>query len=132
MPVTAISIGQLDSQTVNPTALGATAFDPGGSTFGFYADFPAVNANGTSNLHYSEDALNTWDASVPRKFRFFPLKNADGSVVPNAYIFAAEDNNLPFGNIQPYVAMVISVTKLDRFFTIVSDLDAAVALCRES
>ena len=35
-------------------------------------------------------------------------------------------------NIQPYVSMVIAVTKLDRFFTIVPDLDAAVARCRQS
>ena len=34
-------------------------------------------------------------------------------------------------NIQPYVAMVIGITKLDRFFTIASDLDAAIAICRE-
>ena len=35
-------------------------------------------------------------------------------------------------NLQPYVSMVVGVTKLDRFFTIVSDLDAAVAKCHES
>ena len=34
-------------------------------------------------------------------------------------------------NLQPYFSMVIGVTKLDRFFTIVTDLDAAVAKCRE-
>jgi anti-anti-sigma factor len=32
-------------------------------------------------------------------------------------------------NIQPYVEMVISVTKLDRFFTIAKDVPAAIAKC---
>jgi anti-anti-sigma factor len=34
-------------------------------------------------------------------------------------------------NIQPYVAMVINITKLDRFFTIAPDLPAAINRCRE-
>ena len=41
------------------------------------------------------------------------------------------DSRVVFCNLQPYVSMVISVTKLDRFVTLVSDLDAAVAKCRE-
>ena len=36
-----------------------------------------------------------------------------------------------FCNMQPYVKMVISVTKLDKFFNITDDLDAAVAWCKE-
>lgn len=97
------SIGQSDSQTVNPTALGPTSFDPGSNTFGLYANFPTFTDNGQQRISYSEDAFNTWDTTVPRKFRFFPLKNADGSVVPNAYVFEAEDNNKFFPpNIQPY------------------------------
>ena len=95
------SINQSDSQTVNPVAQGATSFDPGSSAFGLYTLFP--NVAGVQHIAYSEDALNTWDANVPRKIRFFPLENADGSVVPNAYVFAAEDNNKFFPpNIQPY------------------------------
>jgi anti-anti-sigma factor len=34
-------------------------------------------------------------------------------------------------NLQPYFSMVIGVTKLDRFFTIASDLKEATAKCRE-
>lgn len=41
------------------------------------------------------------------------------------------DSRVVLCNLQTYVSMVIGVTKLDRFFTIVSDLDAAVAKCRE-
>jgi anti-anti-sigma factor len=42
------------------------------------------------------------------------------------------DSRVVLCNLQPYVSMVVGVTKLDRFFTIVSDLDAAVAKCRET
>ena len=96
------TINQSDSQTVHPTAQGATSFDPGSSEFGLYANFPTFTDNGHQRMSYSEDVLNPWDTNVPRKVRFFPLENADGSVVPNAYVFACEDNNVPFGNIQPY------------------------------
>lgn len=96
------TINQPDSQTVDPTAQGATSFDPSSNEFGLYTNFPAFTDNGQQRLSYSEDALNTWDANVPRKIRFFPLENSNGTVVPNAYVFAAEDNNIPFGNIQPY------------------------------
>jgi fibronectin type 3 domain-containing protein len=97
------TFNQNDSQTMSPAAQGSTSFDPGlAASFGLYANFPTFTDNGKQRMSYSEDALNPWDASVPRKFRFFPLKNPDGSVVPNAFVFAAEDNNIPFGNIQPY------------------------------
>src|SRR6188508_2449364 len=40
------------------------------------------------------------------------------------------DSRVVFCNLQPYVKMVIGVTKLDRFFNIVEDLEAAVAFCK--
>ena len=88
------TVNQSDAQAVNPTPQGATSFDPGGNTFGLYAVFPGIStSNGQPDIHYSEDSLNTLDAAHPRKFRFFPLENADGSVVANAYVVAAEDFN---------------------------------------
>ncbi len=45
----------------------------------------------TNRVANSEDTLNTWDATNPHKVRVYPLKNADGSVEPNAYIIAPED-----------------------------------------
>lgn len=36
-----------------------------------------------------------------------------------------------FCNIQPYVKMVVSVTKLDKFFNITSDVDTAIAWCKQ-
>jgi hypothetical protein len=85
------TINNADDQTVNPVPQGTTSFDPGTSPFGLYANFPGISATDT---HYSEDALNApLDAANPHKFRFFPLENADGSAVPNAYVLAAEDYN---------------------------------------
>lgn len=79
------------AQSVNPKFTGANSFDPGSSTFGIYANFPAFSYRSA----YSEDALNTWEpkAENRRKVMFFPLKNKDGSIVPNAYVFAFEDWN---------------------------------------
>jgi len=42
------------------------------------------------------------------------------------------DSRVVLCNLQPYVSMVIGVTKLDRFFTICDDLEAAVAKCGEA
>ena len=95
------TVDQANAQTVNPVLQGAAAFDPGSQPFGLYSSF--TNVAGKTNIAYSEDVLNTWDTTVPRHIRFFLLENADGSVVPNAYVFAAEDNNQFFApNIQPY------------------------------
>ena len=90
-------IGKADAQTVNPTALGATSFNPGTSPFSLYGSFPGTTTpnGGLLDTHYSEDALNTLDPTHERKIRFFPLENPDGSIVPNSYIVAMEDYNDP-------------------------------------
>jgi hypothetical protein len=105
------SINRADAQTVNPTAQGATSFDPGSSPFGLYASFPGISTStGQLDVHYSEDPLNTLDPAHPRKFRFFPLENPDGSVVPNAYVVAAEDFNSPtFNSFTNLVAVIRNV-----------------------
>jgi len=102
---------QSDAQTVNPTAQGATSFDPGSNTFGLYAIYPGVStSNGQPDTHYSEDAFNTLDPTYHRKFRFFPLENADKSVVPNAYVVAAEDYNNPqFNSFVNFVGIIRNV-----------------------
>jgi hypothetical protein len=93
------TINQADAQTVNPVAQGATSFDPGSNEFGLYATFPGTSTpNNSVDVHYSEDSLNTLDPTHPRKLRFFPLENSDGSVVPNAYVVAGEDYNDPTYN----------------------------------
>ncbi|HYO10740.1 MAG TPA: choice-of-anchor D domain-containing protein [Tepidisphaeraceae bacterium] len=83
-------------QTVNPSFNGDTRFDPGSGAFGLYGLFPSMypniyNAPGGTEA-YSEDRLNAaYDPDSPRKVRFYPLKTANGDVVPNAYVFAMED-----------------------------------------
>ncbi len=85
---------QNDAQSVHPTVSGTTSFDPGTSEFGLYASFPAFNFRDS----YSEDNLNTWETKVAnqKKIRFYTLKDSTGKVVPNAYIFAAEDWNVSY------------------------------------
>jgi regulation of enolase protein 1 (concanavalin A-like superfamily) len=105
------TIGQNDAQTVNPTALGATSFEPGNSTFGLYATFPGIStSNGKPDTHYSESALNTLDPSHPQKFRFFPLKDANSNPVPNAYVVTAEDfNSTQFNSFVNFVGIIRNV-----------------------
>lgn len=105
------TIGQPDAQTVNPTILGASSFDPGSAAFGLYAIFPAVTtSDGNPDTHYSEDALNTLATNSTRKFRFFPLENPDKTIVANAYIVAAEDyNNSQYNSFVNFVGIIRNV-----------------------
>jgi hypothetical protein len=105
------NITSADQQTVNATPKGATSFDPGATVFGLYAAFPHFTDNGHERYSYSEDAFNTWDTNVMRKMRAYPLKNADGSVVSNAYVVAFEDYNLQYDS-NDLVAIVRNVTAL--------------------
>ncbi len=41
------------------------------------------------------------------------------------------DSRVVFCNLKPYVSMVIGITKLDKYFHVASDLDAAMKVCRE-
>jgi hypothetical protein len=93
---TLLSFNSANSQTVNPQATGTNSFDPGSATFGVFSSFEAFAGPNGPRIAYSQDALNTWDTKNPRKVRFYPLKNPDGSVVPNAYVFATEDYNLQY------------------------------------
>ena len=106
------TIGQNDAQAVNPTALGATTFDPGSNPFGLYAVFPGTSTpNNSLDIHYSENALNTLDPSAEQKFRFFPLETANGTVVPNSYAIAAEDYNDPtYNSFDNFVGIISNVT----------------------
>jgi SdrD B-like domain len=83
-----------ENQTTYVQPQGSTSFDPGSNSFGFYF---VSNVQSPGRLGYSEDSLNTWDTTNPRKFRFFPLENPDGSVVPNAYILTSTEWNAPSG-----------------------------------
>jgi len=75
------------NQIINPSTRGYYRFSPGTATFGVYATWAQYKRN-----TFSEDARNTWDTSTAdgHKVRFYPLKNADGSTVANAYVVTFE------------------------------------------
>jgi hypothetical protein len=101
------------AQTVQVTPRGSTAFDPGGSAFGFYATFPGFrNADGSVRTVYSEDSLNTWEPPnrLKHKVRFYPLKTAAGTLVKNAYVMAFEEFAGTGSDGQDIVAIVRNIT----------------------
>ncbi|HEV7298651.1 MAG TPA: choice-of-anchor D domain-containing protein [Tepidisphaeraceae bacterium] len=110
------TVGNADAQSVAPTISGITSFTPAGTkSFGLYATWPGFKNADNLNFRdsFSEDALNTWATQNTHKFRFYPMKTADGAVVANSYIVAAEDfdgsydsNDIVFiiSNVQPAAA----------------------------
>lgn len=81
------------AQTVTPVINGTSTFNPTGD-FGIYGEFPAF----AGRVVTSEKQFNTWDSNVARqqKVRFWALKDANGNVVPNAYVFAFEEYGVEF------------------------------------
>ena len=97
-----------DYQTVDVHPQGSTSFDPGSSPFGFYF---VSNVQVKGRIGYTEDALNTFDGTNPRKFRFFPMKNADGTVQPNTFVMTSTEWDAPVGyDFTNVVAVVHNVT----------------------
>ncbi len=83
-----------ENQTTYVQPQGSTSFDPGSSPFGFYF---VTNVQVAGRIGYSEDALNTWDTTDPRKIRFFPMETPTGTVVPNTYILTSTEWDAPVG-----------------------------------
>ena len=83
-----------ESQSVYVHPQGSTSFDPGGNAFGMYF---VSNVQVKGRLGYSEDALNTYDTTNNRKFRFFPMRNADGTVVANTFVMTSTEWDAPIG-----------------------------------
>jgi hypothetical protein len=104
-----LSVPTSDAQTVNVVANGVGSFDPGTAGFGFYSVWPGFkNTDNTVRTIYTEDIFNTFDTNEMRHIRFYPLKNSDGSVVPNAFVMANEE--FPGGyDAQDFVAIVYNV-----------------------
>ncbi len=88
------AVNDTNAQTASPDFSGSLSFDPGLAAFGLYGEFPVFS----NRIVASEAALNTWETNSSRrqKMRFFPLKNPDGSNVPNAYVFALEEWTVSF------------------------------------
>lgn len=82
-----------NGQRLNPVLVPGSAldFDPGTSSFGFYSTWPFFN-----RTLFSEDALNTFSGAIPHHVRVYPLKDATGTTVPNAYVVAFEENTSGF------------------------------------
>ena len=92
-PVTTpqLTVTSVDAVSVAPFGWGSGQFDPGGGAFGVYAEWPGL----LNRQSWSQDTLNTWEPNLyaRRKVRFYALKGADGSIVPNSYVVTAESSN---------------------------------------
>ncbi len=96
------------NQLLLPTFTGTGATDLP-DTFGFDFTWHGLSDRVTS----SEDARNTWSPGAQHKVRVYPLKNADGSVEPYAYVIAPED--VPTGvDFQDAVMIVRNVQPVDH------------------
>lgn len=104
-----LTVKSTEVQSVNVVPDGVTEFDPGSADFGFYSIWPGFkNTDNTIRTVYQEDDFNTFDTHLARHIRFYPLKNSDGSTVPNAYVMAHEE--FPGGyDFQDFVAIVYNV-----------------------
>jgi hypothetical protein len=97
-----------ENQTTYVQPQGSTSFDPGTNPFGFYF---ISNVQTKGRVGYSEDALNTWDTTNPRKMRFFPMETPSGTIVPNTYIMTSTEWNAPVGyDFTNIVAIVSNIT----------------------
>lgn len=79
-------------QSLRPSVSGKISFNPGTGNFGFYSIWPFFN----NRTIYSEDNLNTFSGAIPHHERVYPLKNPNGTVVPNAYVLATEEHTSVF------------------------------------
>ena len=88
---------QPEYQTVDVHPVGTTSFDPGTAAFGFYTPSQTVRVNGQLVTGYTQDALNTYDPTDARKFRFFPYVDAAGTAVPDTYLMTSTEWYAPVG-----------------------------------
>jgi hypothetical protein len=86
-----------EAQSVYVQPEGLTSFDPGNAVFGFYNPSATVKVNNQLVTGYTQDDLNTFDTTDPRKFRFFPYENSSGQVVPDTYIMTSTEWYNPSG-----------------------------------
>ncbi len=99
------------AQDTTEDVRGGVKFDPGAAAFSLFGEFPQfANPDGTPRTVYQEDALNDWEpqSQYRHKMRFFPLKGADGTLVPDAYIAVWEEAT-GSGDFQDVVAILRNV-----------------------
>jgi Big-like domain-containing protein len=73
------------AQSLAPAA--PVTFDPGTGAFGLYSEWPPF---GNRDV-YSEDRLNTFDPAVAHHVRAYPMRNPDGTTVPDTYVVTTEE-----------------------------------------
>ncbi|UYM04017.1 choice-of-anchor D domain-containing protein [Solicola gregarius] len=118
-----VAAGDAQGLMIDPDGT-TTGIDPGeDASFGFYSEWPYFDGRKA----YTEDALNTWDSTLPHHVRVYPYKNSDGTVEPDTYVVATEevpgsnfdgqDIVLVVTNVEPYVPeasdAVLKTTNLD-------------------
>lgn len=99
-----LTVPNASYQSLRPSVSGRKSFDPGPGNFGFYSIWPFFN----NREVYSEDSLNTFTGAIPHHVRVYPLKNANGTVEPNAYVLATEEYTVTF-DYQDIVVIVRNV-----------------------
>ncbi len=99
-----------ESQSTYVQPQGTTSIDLGGAPFGLYF-VSNIKDNGLNRIGYSQDALNTWDTTDSRKFRFFPMETPSGTVVPNTFIMTTTEWNAPVGYDFTNIVAIISNVK---------------------
>ncbi|CAN5476248.1 hypothetical protein BH23BAC1_BH23BAC1_35050 [soil metagenome] len=76
-------------QTLLPAiSSGQTTFDPGSGRFGFY-----TKTSNSTQTNYTEDALNPGigPMNLQHLVRVYPLKDRQGTLIPNSYLVAFEE-----------------------------------------
>src|SRR5439155_5143183 len=83
-------------------------FDPGAGSFGLYSEWPPF----ANRDVYSEDKLNTFDTVEHHHVRAYPMRNPDGTTVPDTYLFTTEEitSNQDYQDIVTIVSNVKPVT----------------------
>ena len=98
------TVSNANYQSLRPSVSGSRSFDPGTSNFSFYSIWPFFNNRNV----YGEDQLNRFTGAIPHHVRVYRLKDLNGTVVPNAYIVATEENTSGF-DYQDIVVIVRNV-----------------------
>jgi hypothetical protein len=73
------------AQSLSPVA--GVTFDPGAGAFGLYSEWPPF----ANRDVYSEDKLNTFDTVEHHHVRAYPMRNPDGTTVPDTYVVTTEE-----------------------------------------
>ncbi|MEO5564728.1 MAG: DUF1080 domain-containing protein [Chitinophagaceae bacterium] len=108
-----------EHQTLFPAiSNGTNSFDPGERVFGFYATSPSHSA-------YSEDVWNMlfFPANAVHATRIYPLKSAEGKLLPNTYLLCFEEAKN--GDYNDYVFLVKNIVPVakDPFISLFNGKD---------